>query len=230
MRCRKVRSYLSAYCSDELSSRKRLTIREHLATCSGCRREEEIYLSMSEAGRQLENLAVSDDFNLKLLNRIGRERFVESRQEAYLPRRAPLFSWRHVVPVVAAVALVLVFGTVWLSPDGQQLGPQLAVDQAQVPDWISAQPTNNPNMTGALDKDWSLDKQLRRSDYMARVSNAIMDRSGFGNLRMASGLDRRTVVSNPRLPVIVRVYRMQPVIRVYQSSPNMNAGEGSQVF
>ena len=106
MRCRKVRSYLSAYCNDELSGRKRLTIREHLATCSGCRSEEEIYVSMSEAGGRLEEFAVSDDFNLKLLNRIGRERFAETRTEAHLPKRAPLISWRQVVPVLSAVALV----------------------------------------------------------------------------------------------------------------------------
>ena len=79
MRCRKARSYLSAYCNDELTDRTRLAVSDHLSTCSTCRKEEAIYRSMISSGAEIEGLKVDDDFNTRLLNRSAQERFAQTR-------------------------------------------------------------------------------------------------------------------------------------------------------
>ena len=118
MRCRKVRSFLSAYCNDELTGRKRLAVREHLSTCCDCRREEAFYGSMKTAAGELPGLSVSADFNPQLLNRIARERFAETRTRAFLPRRAPIVSWSRAVPILAIVPVLALAAAYWFVGGG----------------------------------------------------------------------------------------------------------------
>ena len=49
MRCRKVRSFLSAYCSDELNVRRKLAVSEHLSACSSCRQQDALIRSMNSS-------------------------------------------------------------------------------------------------------------------------------------------------------------------------------------
>ena len=46
MRCRRTRSFLSAYSNDELTGRQKRAVAEHLAECAECRREEAVYLRL----------------------------------------------------------------------------------------------------------------------------------------------------------------------------------------
>ena len=117
MRCQKVRSYLSAYCNDELAGRKKLAVDEHLSTCALCRKEESLYNAMFAAKSEIGSLEVSNDFNNNLLNRIANERFAETRTKAYHPQRPPLMVWSKVVPAVVS-AFVVVFALVTLFSGG----------------------------------------------------------------------------------------------------------------
>ena len=108
MRCRKARSLLSAACSDELDARQHAAVREHVADCPSCKWEYAYYSSIREAGQEMPDVPVSDDFNSRLLNRIAEERFAETRTKAYLPKRVPRFQWRSLVPVTVVAGLLAV--------------------------------------------------------------------------------------------------------------------------
>lgn len=103
MHCRKVRSLLSAACSDELDSRQQAVVKDHLVSCPSCRKEASYYSSLRLAARELPKRTPSEDFNTRLLNRIAQERFQETRTRAYLPRRAPRLTWRTLAPVLVTV-------------------------------------------------------------------------------------------------------------------------------
>ncbi len=218
MRCRKVRSFLSAYCSNEMTGRKLLALREHLSACSSCRKEENLYRSISEAKTELPELSVSDDFNERLLNRIAQERFSETRSKAYMPTKAPLFGWRQLAPAFSVVTVVGLLAFMILSQPAVNRHQELASSGQNVEAWMLAQPDKNPNVTASLDKNWSLNKQLHKSAQYTKISNSITNQSGFNGMHMASSMRQPFTAFTGRSPVIVRYHRVLPVIRVYQSA------------
>ncbi|MCK4462475.1 MAG: zf-HC2 domain-containing protein, partial [candidate division Zixibacteria bacterium] len=107
MRCRKVRSFLSAYCRDELQSNRRRQVSEHLLACPACRRQETVCRDMNTTLQEMPTLKATDGFNQRLLQRVAQERFAETRTKAYQPKSAPLFLWRKLVPVMATACIAL---------------------------------------------------------------------------------------------------------------------------
>lgn len=234
MRCRKVRSLLSIYCNEELSGRQQLKVREHLAGCADCRREAAVFSAMREAYREMPRTKLSEDFNTRLLNRIGQERFAETRTKAYLPKRAPMFRWGLVVPAMATVALVLFTVVGLMMPSTNQPGVQLS-DNSATPDqpdnlYQTVLPTNNPNMTASLQKNWSLDRQVAKAERLSRLSDFLTGNQGFGSNHLAGTSLRTTRALNSRVPYNIIYYRVHPVIRVYESSGNNGAREGEKVY
>ena len=231
MRCRKVRSCLSAYSNDELTGRRQLAIREHLSICSDCRKEAAFYSSMSSAGKQLTGLTVTAEFNTRLLDRIGLERFKETRTRAYLPRRVPVVGWRQVVPALSVVAVLALVAVYWYLPGAGVVSQNTASSEDPTGDlYLTVQPTDNPNMTAPMRKDWSLNKQLRWSDRMARISNSITDQTGFGNLHLTGEFGRRGIGANRYAPYISTYYRVQPIIRIYQSPNRTRQQEDDEIY
>jgi len=231
MRCRRVRSFLSAYCNDEITGRRQLALREHLSTCSACRREEAFYRSVKQAGERMTNLSVSADFNTRLLDRIARERFSETRSRAYLPHHAPRVRWNRVVPAMAAATVLLLAAVTWLVPGTQNQTVDFATSGTSLDDlYKTVQPINNPNVTAPLHEGWSLDKQLQQTDRLARISNSITNRSGFGNLHLTSGFNRWSERPGYRIPYALDYYRIQSVIRIYQSSGSADSREDEKVY
>ena len=211
MRCQKVRSYLSAYCNDELAGRKKLAVDEHLSTCALCRKEESLYNAMFAAKSEIGSLEVSNVFNNNLLNRIANERFAETRTKAYHPQRPPLMVWSKVVPAVVS-AFVVVFALVTLFSEGIMSNRYNYASQNNNLDdsYLTVQPTNNPNMT----KDWSLDNHLARVERSNRISRNMMQSGSFPgnqNLSLASVSSQ-----NKRpIPYVTTYYHIRPVIRLY---------------
>lgn len=215
MRCRKVRSYLSAYCHDELDGRRRLAVSEHLLTCDTCRAEEAVYEQMSEALPQMEKVAISDDFNARLLDRIAHERFAETRSRAYQPKAAPLFMWRKVVPVVVTACLA-VFAVIAMIPDGNNPSPMMAGQTEDLDDsYLTVQPVSNPHMTVNLTKDWSLDRQMAQAEQGSRISNQMIPASSFGGRQYHSPLAHRVSLPGQPIPYLSGQYRMRPVFKIY---------------
>lgn len=226
MRCRKVRSYLSAYCNDELSGRKKLAIDEHLSNCAVCRKEEAIYYSLNSARNDLGSIKVSNDFNTALLNRIARERFAETRTKAYLPQNPPILTWSKVIPAVAsALVMVLVAISVFngsLMNGNKQLLATNGLDNS----YLTAQPTHNPNMTVNMNKNWSLDNQLAKTERVNTISNYLTKVGSFSgtNQNLATNVSAREEIP---IPFVSTYYRVRPVIRVYIIPDNRSVKEGT---
>jgi len=223
MRCRKVRSYLSAYSNSELTGRRLIVVREHLSTCAECRKEEAIYKSMRRAGKDLSDVSLSGDFNARLLDRIAQERYSETRTRAYLPRTAPAVQWWKVVPAVTTALLLVFFGVNTLIPMLNQDIQQLAVgDESLDNSYLTVQPTDNPNLEVDLNK---LLAKVERSD---RIYQAMARRDGFGALQP---LDTWVNVNaSNRAPFVNNYYRIKPVIRVYNFNATSQTGGYEKVY
>lgn len=228
MRCRKVRSLLSTYSRDELIGRQQAEVREHLASCADCRREAASYASICQATPDIPTLKVSDDFNTRLLNRIAQERFAETRTRAYLPKRAPVISWRSVVPAMAMAVFALVAAITVLSPDQPANGGMANAD----PDsYRTVQPTNNPNLAQAnLSGNWSVDRILARLERVNDYSRNITRGNTFGDMHLASSVSRSSIRSDRPLPYGTHFHKVRPVIRIYETSNSAGSEEDDRVY
>ena len=231
MRCRKTRSYLSAYCNDELGGRRKLAVSEHLSTCQECRREEELYRSMFGAAREVPQLKVSEDFNNKLLNRIAHERFAETRTRAYMPKNPPVFTWTKVVPAVAAACLVFVVTMMSFGPTDNTVSPRLADGGSVMDDsYLTAQPVHNPNMAAKLNKNWSFDGQMAQAERINRISSSLSGSGSFDGYGGGAGLQRVSSASTEPVPFVKNYYRVRPVIRVYIQAGSSASGEVNEGY
>ncbi len=231
MRCRKVRSYLSAYCSDELEGRYRLAISEHLSTCSTCRKEAAIYNSLMKSRSEIGDLKVSDDFNAKLLNRIAQERFAETRTRAYLPRTAPKIVWGKAVPALATACLVLFVSVVVFSPGlREDAGLSTSSTGGLDDSYLTVQPTNNPNLTVNMDQGWSLSDHLARAERVSQISSSMTQLNGMDWQRYSSGLRQVSVDAGSRIPYVPNYFKIRPVVRVYGDPAATSVKEVTGVY
>ncbi len=231
MRCRKVRSYLSAYCSVELSDKDRLSVSEHISTCPACRKEAVMYASIKNARHELEQFKVGDDFNTKLLNRIAQERFAETRTKAYLPRREPRLVWTKLVPALVTACFVLVASVYVLSPEmkrgtGSADSGTLLLDNS----YLTVLPTNNPNMAVAMNHSWSLNDQLDRAERVSAISNALTQMDGFDWHGYSSGLRQVSLNAGYHVPYVSNYFKMRPVVRIYGSPDASTVKEVTRVY
>jgi len=231
MRCRKVRSFLSVYCRDELSGRRRRQVSEHLLACPGCRRQEAFYRGMNAAAPELPSLAVSDGFNKRLLKRVAHERFAETRTKAYLPKAAPLFMWRKVAPAVATACVALVAVFITLSPVLEETTPQYANAGSGLDNsYLTVQPDGNPNMTARLKEDWSLTDHLAQTERISHITNSVTPAASFSHPDYADGLSMLTSSDSRPTPFVANYFRMRPMVRVYVVPPSSADKEGSNAF
>lgn len=228
MRCQRVRSCLSTYCKDELTGRRMLAVREHLATCESCRREELAYRMLFRGATELSLSSLPPDFTTQVLNRVATERFSETRTKAYLPKPAPRVLWRHVAPVMAgALILAVVAIGAFVPRDGT---PMMSFAKTPAPlddSYLTAQPDNNPNVTTPLSKDWSLRDQLAQSERMSRLTGMLTGQTGF------SAVDSRIGWSGPTFldPFLDDpMFRRAPVIRIYQTANTTMVREDQTVY
>jgi anti-sigma factor RsiW len=229
MRCRKVRSLLSAASSDELDVRRQAAVREHLASCGSCRKEASYHTAVRQAIGQVPQKSVSQDFNTRLLDKIAHERFQQTRTRAYLPHGVPVLSWRALVPVAvtAVLALVAIY-----SFNGSNNSLSGSVPSAQLPTsmddrYLTIQPTSNHKAAIGMENDWSLKQQLARSERMEAVSREMTNRYGFGDMYLTSASTPMGVTSPATN--LSRTQRW-PVYRIYRVTGGANNREGAQAY
>ena len=218
MRCRKVRSFLSAYSKDELNARRKVAVGEHLSNCADCREELQQVRAVSQVVAETERLAVSEDFNARLLNRIAQERFAETRTNAHFPpKRIPWFRWERAVPAVvtaAVVLLVAIFGGTGFLPFGPPQGP-------------TDQPFVGADIFGGvqkLDKDWSLRSHMDQIDRVNRLSQQVTS----GPVTFTTGQTSVTITQTitTAVPYSDTFIEVRRVVHHYVA-PN-SAGEGQR--
>jgi len=229
MRCQKARSCLSAYCRDELVGRDLLALREHLAGCALCRREEAAVRAMFAATGSLRAPALSADFNAKLLDRIARERFSETRAKAYLPRRAPVFSWPRLVPVAAVlmVAILAFVGSEYLQRDDVSpiaTGHQASLDNS----YLTVQPEPNRDLTTSVSSNWSFRSQFVQAERVNRVSGMLTSAAGFADPEPRIIVHFVVPYSDGRLDL--SGLRIRPVLRTYEPTGAVQAKETRSVY
>jgi hypothetical protein len=231
MHCRKVRSYLSAYSNDELTGAVLREVRGHLANCRECRSEEAVYRSVRLAARQLPGRHIGADFNARILDRIAKERFAETRTRAYLPKPAPSMVWRRVVPVVSSVFVValLAVGVAKFSGGStpNTSGAGQIVDIGKNDDYLTAQPAN-------LNREWSLNNHMAQSDRMSALTTSMTQTAGFepsGSLAGVQSGQSGIWFRDSRHPYTIYFYRVRPVIRFEnQSVTNASYKESDKVY
>lgn len=174
MHCRRVRSFLSAYCRGELEGKQARVIADHLAICPACRGEEASVRELFKMAEELPSNHVSVDFNSRLLNRIAEARHQEIRTKAYLPKGIPVFTINRVAPVMAAVCFALAFifaGGLnnFQRPDD----PLTAIGETALDDsYLTVQPVN---------EHWAFQKQLNRATRIQDLMGRIMGQSSFNS-------------------------------------------------
>jgi len=135
MNCRKARSLLSAFSRDELSHSVKEKLLQHLENCPECQKHKAVADQVSDTVRQLPKHELSDDFNMKLFERIHNENRVENAP-AHMPRKAPssISYWTRVLAPAAAAAVVVIvaLGVMWSEPGGNH-SPVIPQGMASVP-------------------------------------------------------------------------------------------------
>jgi hypothetical protein len=198
---------------------------DHLTTCSGCRAEEQQYRSITESGRELNTFKVSEGFNNRLLDRIARERFSETRAKAYFPKPAPSLLIRRLVPVLATAFLAAFVVIANFYGDDETKRPEsfaASTDQTLYDDYLTVQPVNNPNMTSTLRKGWSLDEQLDRSERINRISRQLTMDFPFNYYEQGNATNVSTRTYSP-VPFVDGFYRVRPVFRIFEpTNPNLS--------
>jgi len=180
MRCQRVRSFLSAYCKEELSERRQRAVHEHLQRCSECRREEALYNELNDATAKLPQYHVSDDFNKNLLNRVAQEHFKETRSKAYMPKRAPIFGWGRLIPAVASISLVLAlffaggFGLLKNQPEQNMTIADKSQESNVLDDrYKYVQPESDHVLNYHARSEWAFKKQVARANRIRDLMNTL---------------------------------------------------------
>lgn len=231
MRCRKVRSFLSAYCRDEVEGRQRRQVSDHLSACRSCRTEETFYRNLSGASTEISSLKVSTDFNHKLLQRVAQERFAETRTKAYLAKEAPLFLWRKVVPIAATACVAVLAFVATMTPVLDGDSPKYAYTNTESGEaYMTAQPTANPNMAVRLKDDWTLENQLAQAERIGHIRNSVIPASAFTQPGYAGGLTQRVSSGSRPAPFVANYFRIRPVVRIYVIPRPATDKEGSHAY
>jgi hypothetical protein len=208
-----------------------MALSDHLTICKSCQQEEQHFRAIQRAGKEMNTYKVSEGFNNQLLDRIAHERFAETRTKAYLPKAAPSQLLRRLVPAVVTAALVVFVGMNFYSPQNQtgsdmkMAGGSRSIDDS----YLTAQPLNNPNLTGTLNKGWSLDAQLARSERINRISNQLTFNSPF-SLSGGNSNVNVTTRSFGSGPFVSGFYRIRPVIRIFHSPHSITVKEGQAIY
>lgn len=226
MRCQKVRSYLPAYCREELAGREVLTVREHLATCASCRNEEVALRALNSSARELPRTTISTDFNTRLLNRIAQERFAETRTRAYFPKPAPRLLWGRAVPAVAGVLALLIVAIGALAPQQDGFISFHSGSASLDNSYLTVQPDENPNMAVDL-RNWSLKTQLAKHERMNRITGMLTGSDGFTNVYSHAGMNWDNTA---RVSRQYNLLERRPVIRVLQPATSTLVTEERTIY
>jgi hypothetical protein len=201
-----------------LSDRKQELVRDKLAGSESLSREEAVFRSIRKAAGELPELKVSDDFNARLLNRIARERFAETRTKAYLPRRSTPRYWAQLVPALAAVAVaIFVAINVFVSPDtgseGYVADSNLAADL-----YLTVQPDNNPYMAGGFGRNVSLQQLVAKIDRADELSSFLTSSGIFVTTARRAGSNWLVSDASDRMPYTPYYFKFLPIFRVSEPS------------
>ena len=234
MRCRKVRSFLSTYCRDELTPEVAGDITRHVDTCSSCRREMEAFRAVNRMLTQQPSLKTGEEFSAKLFARIAGENFSEKRTKAYLPGRIPLMGASRLAVVAATAVVVLLVGTglnISHQFDGSSPVP-LALTGTTTSGgsdndrYLTVQPTNNP----LLNTQKSVSRMVQQYNRWRELSRVVRSHSGAEQFIMGNGANA-VMASAGSTSDPINIIRIRPVVKNYLVVPdNSSSGNKGAVY
>lgn len=218
MRCRKVRSFLSIYCSGETAPDVTEQIDQHLDGCGSCRREASVYKSLGRTVKALPDMETSEDFNSKLFQKIGREGFAEAKSKAYMPGRIPKFDFMRLAAYATTAVIVIGLGLgiamsdKFFSPTSPRL---MSSTDIQKDDnlYLTVQPIDNPLMN----EKKSVSEVVRQYNRFREYSKTLRASSGADLL--SGQTPGMTMTSTQSTPLGANGLRVRPVVRNYLVIP-----------
>jgi hypothetical protein len=153
MNCRKARSLLSAFTKNELSHSVNERLVQHLDNCPACKKASVVAEQINQTIRHLPKAELSDDFNMRLFERIHNAPRGVQLESAHLPRNAPsgfVFRIKYAAPVIVAVALLLVTTSFVTTTDREtpENSPRYAMTGDNLPNIQSPHRSSVPYVTG----------------------------------------------------------------------------------
>lgn len=179
MNCRKARSLLSAFSKGELSHSVKEKLLQHLENCPNCRKEKAVFEQIGQVIKHLPKYELSDDFNMKLFEKIHNAPRAERIEHARMPKAAPsAFAYRmkFVVPLFATVA-VLVFSLTFITGTSQ-------VDTGYSPELASIE-------TPAVNTDRS--EPVSHRSYLSGLRGLKLDQAMLESLKVAVSTHNGTI-------------------------------------
>lgn len=221
MRCRKVRSFLSAYCREEISSPLTVKVQRHLEECPMCRREHEAVRSVQAMVKGTPGLKTSDGFSARLLNRVAQERFGETRSKAYLPGRAPRLGGLKLATITVTAMVVLALGVSFnmgdrlLTPTGPQTILSSAPSGGVLDEdrYLKVQPTDNP----LLNEHKTISRMVAQYNRWREFSRSLRSHSAAEQF---AGGTVGTVMASARSGDVGSDFHVRPVVRNYLIVPS----------
>jgi len=147
---------------------------------------------------------VSADFNARLMDRLAKERFSETRSKAYLPnKRVPVVNLTRISAVIAAACFVFAFifaGGVekFLLPNDNQTIANTAADPLLSDDYQTVQPQS---------EHWVFKDQLQRA---TRIKSMMQRLSGESQFNILTGQQSGGNYNRLWMPIPREFFRMQP--------------------
>ena len=94
-----------------------MALGDHLANCKSCGQDYQNFRWIIRSSTEMKSFPVSEGFSNRLLDRIAHERFAETRTKALLPKPAPSFLVRRLLPAFATAALIVFVGINYFSTE-----------------------------------------------------------------------------------------------------------------
>lgn len=202
MNCRKARSLLSAFSEEELSHSVREKLAQHLDACPSCRKESVAADQISGTVKHLPKQELSDDFNMRLFERIHNAPRAGQTESVRMPKAAPsafFYRLKLAVPVFSVagmlvLVLTLVTGTTEITPGdhpevASAIGSAPGVEQTRPVSWGF----HNTGLRG-LRLEQAMLESLTVA--VAARNRSILERLGRQQKRDFGTLNPRSLVRN----------------------------------
>ncbi len=141
--CYQFKNYISDYVDKEISFHNRKRVEEHLENCSSCKALFQSILNIKKSMSSFTKVAVSDDFMLKLKDRILADRnarIQSSQKKAFSLNKIPSFAYGFAAALLIVVASFFIFRY-------QKYGSSTAVAPPIVQEQIQKMSPNSPHST-----------------------------------------------------------------------------------
>jgi hypothetical protein len=197
MECKRCQPWLADKALGALDSRRDAELAAHLATCPGCRaaldREQLLFAAIHRGVAKSVAASPSSEMTTRIRQRVI---------TAAVAEHAWLFGSRHWIPLAAAAALMLAFGSLWLIH-------RRTVERGEVTKSVAAKPApaiGNPLRAVAKAGGKGVGPKPRASRVNRDMTSQIEDRSGQRRVGRNSPVEPEVLVDKGEAKLVLQLY------------------------